>query len=149
MSEIITDKNIETLRKTTINESQETFIKDAYEQLRKLSKTVDYDSLTPANYGVLIRCKLSHSIIATPSAPKAGAYTEITLDKISPKVAEETDFKNHIGDYCFVNLAVLLSIGKGPCYIQPHPTDKYSEYHFFKCEAGQVEYFYKTKNQDE
>lgn len=145
MSEIITDKNIETLRKTVVNESQEQFIKDAYDQLRKLSTSVDYETLTPANYGVLIRCKLSHSIIATPNAPKAGAYTEIILAKISDKVKAETDFEQHIGDYCFVNLAVLLSIGKGPCYIQPHPTDKYSEYHFFKCEAGQVEYFYKLK----
>lgn len=147
MTEIVTDKNVETLKKTVINESQEKFIKDAYDQLRKLSATVDYDTITPANNNVLIRAKLQHSIIATPSAPKAGSYTELTLQKISDKVKEETDFEKHIGDYCFVNLAVPLSMGQGPCYIQPHPTDKYAEYHFWKIPAGQVEYFYKTKTQ--
>lgn len=147
MSEIITDKNIETIKKSVVNESQEAFIKDAFDQLRKLSKTVDYNSIIPANNNVLIRCKLSHSIIATPSAPKAGQYTELTLDKISPKVKEETDFESHIGDNCFVNLAVPLSMGQGPCYIKPHPEDKYSEYHYFKIPAGQVEYFYKKKEE--
>lgn len=149
MSEIITDKNIETLKKTVVNESQEAFIKDAFDALRQLSKNVDYETLVPANNYVLIRAKLSHSIIATPSAPKAGQYTELTLQKISPKVKEETDFEQHIGDYCFVNLAVPISMGQGPCYIQPHPEDKYAEYHFFKIPAGQIEYFYKLKTKNE
>lgn len=145
---VITDKNAQTIRRQEVNESQEQYVTAFFDDLRKKSKKIDFDSIEPLGDVVLIKCKLVNSTIVVPGKPQAGSYEWIKVAKISNSVKERhPQLPNCIDKYCFCNLQMLLQLGQGPCYIEDDKTDPSVEYHYYKCQAGHIEYVYEEKKE--
>jgi len=142
----MTDKNIEMLRRTQVSDSQEQYVTAVYKELRKISEKIDFDSIEPLNDSVLIKCKITHSIIVKPGATSAGEYEWKEISKVSEQVKERNPIlASKIGQRCALNLQMLINLGQAPCYVEVDPEDDTVEYHYYKCQAGQIEYTYKEK----